>query len=336
MLIIRNYEKTAEELLVHYDKASFYEEWLLNETWEIGFLASETEKSKVSFELLDYESSVFWQGQEFIIKEITPFASGEKCFKLIVATHVYYTLQDGYQYETLTGRRSPSQLLAHIFKDDSRNFSWSIRGSYISADKENFGDANYIKLINEILKIFPIAMIPDNRRLSFIPLDEFGKKINEPIRYKYNTDDVRFVINTYNLKTQIMGFGARQEDDESKYVFNPITYTSPESQKWGIRIQDPVRDERYQHADSMEERLRTDLQDYPEITGIVTLKWKTELEKGDYVPFIYEPMGINTYIQVVGIKTFPDIPNKPPEIVLSNTKQTMTKLLISLRQEGLM
>ncbi|HAQ0699842.1 TPA: phage tail protein, partial [Enterococcus faecium] len=110
--------------------------------------------------------------------------------------------------------------------------------------------------------------------------------------------------------------------------------TSPESQKWGIRIQDPVKDERYTVSGNMLERLKTDLQDYPNISGSVTLKWKISPNKGDHVPFIYEPLNINTYIQVVGIKTYPAIPNKPPEITLSNTKKTMTSILAEMAKKG--
>ncbi|WP_211271206.1 phage tail protein, partial [Enterococcus hermanniensis] len=118
-------------------------------------------------------------------------------------------------------------------------------------------------------------------------------KIEEQIRYKYNTDSVKFDIDTYSLKTQIKGFGKKKEDDT--YYFTPITYTSSESEKWGIRIQDPVEDERYTVAGNMTERLKQDLQDYPAISGSVTLKWRITPKKGDYVPFIYEPLNIRTY-----------------------------------------
>ncbi len=107
-------------------------------------------------------------------------------------------------------------------------------------------------------------VIPDNKHLTFYPRSEFGSKIQEQIRYKYNTDSVKFDIDTYSLKTQIKGFGKKKEDDT--YYFSPITYTSPESEKWGIRIQDPVEDERYTVAGNMLERLKKDLQDYPTIS----------------------------------------------------------------------
>ena len=127
--------------------------------------------------------------------------------------------------------------------------------------------------------------------------------------------------------------GQQQKETSSKNV-SPITYTSSESEKWGIRIQDPVEDERYTIAGNMMERLKKDLQDYPSISGSVTLKWRITPQKGDYVPFIYEPLNIKTYIQIVGIKTYPALPNKPPEITLSNTKKTMTSILASLAKKG--
>lgn len=342
MLTIMDYEKTKEEILVDYDKDSFYENWQMNEIWEVSFLVRETPRNKYAFDLIEYESSVWFQGQEFIIKQLQPFAVGEAVYKTVTALHVYYTIQDGYQYNTITGRRTPLQLLTHIFNAGSRGFTWRLSGGYSSTDKENFGDANYLRLINDVLSDFNIALMPDNRHLHFMPKSSFGEKVNEPIRYKYNTDDVKFDISTLNLKTQIRGFGALKEGVESDnpsnsdYVFSPITYTSPEAARWGFRIQDPVRDERYHHADSMRDRLINDLADVPEISGVVTLKWKTQINKGDHVPFVYEPLGINTYIQVVGIRTFPALPDRPPEVVLSNTKKTMTGILVSLKQRGVL
>ncbi len=96
------------------------------------------------------------------------------------------------------------------------------------------------------------------------------KKQSNKLRYKHNTDDVRFDIDTLNLRTQIRGFGGT-DDDDSEY-FAPITYTIPESAKWGIRIQQPVRDERYQVAANMRERLIRELQDQPSISGVVKSK----------------------------------------------------------------
>ncbi|MGK4081857.1 phage tail protein [Enterococcus hirae] len=341
-IIVRNYEQTKEEILVRYDKDSFYEDWQQNETWEIGLSVTNLINQEV-FDLIEYESSIIFNGQEFIIKKMTKNVVGGLVTKQIVATHIYYTIQDGYQYEKVTGTKSINQLLTHIFKAGNRGFTWEVidpNKKFLTVQQENFGDGNYLKLINELLSDYNAVVIPNNKHLMFYPISEYGQKVEEQIRYKYNTDEVTFDIDTYSLKTQIKGYGKLKEGintenpKDSDYVFTPITYTSPESETWGIRIQDPVTDERYTISGNMLERLKNDLQDYPSISGSVTLKWKINPQKGDYVPFIYEPLNINTYIQVVGIKTYPAIPNKPPEITLSNTKKTMTAILANMVKKG--
>ena len=341
-IIVRNYEQTKEEILVRYDKDSFYEDWQQNETWEIGLSVTSLINQEV-FDLIEYESSIIFNGQEFIIKKMTENVVGGLVTKQVVATHIYYTIQDGYQYEKVTGTKSINQLLTHIFKAGNRGFTWEVidpNKKFLTVQQENFGDGNYLKLINEILSDYNAVVIPNNKHLMFYPISEHGQKVEEQIRYKYNTDEVTFDIDTYSLKTQIKGYGKLKDGvntenpKDSDYVFTPITYTSPESEIWGIRIQDPVNDERYTISENMLERLKNDLQDYPSISGSVTLKWKINPQKGDYVPFIYEPLNINTYIQVVGIKTYPAIPNKPPEITLSNTKKTMTAILANMVKKG--
>lgn len=334
-IFIQDYEKTKKEILTEYDKSTFTENWQENETWEISFTIVKTKFNELAFDLVDYENSVFFNGQEFIVKQMGVSAEGAAITKTVTATHIYYTMQDGFQYDTITGTRSINQLLAHVFKPDSRGFTWNVVDpdkKFLPVEQENFGNGNYLKLVEEILKDYDAIVIPDNKNLTFFPRSEYGKKTEEQIRYKYNTDSVKFDIDTLNLKTQIKGFGKKKEDDT--YYFTPITYTSKQSEKWGIRVQSPVSDDRYTVSGNMLERLKQDLQDYPTITGTVTMKWRVEPNKGDYVAFVYEPLGVNTYIQVVGIKTYPAIPNKPPEITLSNTKKTMTAILANLTKKG--
>ncbi|MEQ7314016.1 MULTISPECIES: phage tail protein [Enterococcus] len=334
-IFIQDYEKTKKEILADYDKSTFTENWQENETWEISFTIVKTKFNELAFDLVDYENSVFFNGQEFIVKQMGVSAEGAAITKTVTATHIYYTMQDGFQYDTITGTRSINQLLEHVFKPDSRGFTWNVvdpNKKFLPVEQENFGNGNYLKLVEEILKDYDAIVIPDNKNLTFFPRSEYGKKTEEQIRYKYNTDSVKFDIDTLNLKTQIKGFGKKKEDDT--YYFTPITYTSKQSEKWGIRVQSPVSDDRYTVSGNMLERLKTDLQDYPTITGTVTMKWRVEPNKGDYVAFVYEPLGVNTYIQVVGIKTYPAIPNKPPEITLSNTKKTMTAILAEMTKKG--
>ena len=336
-ILIRNYEETKEEILINYDKDSFSVSWQQNETWELFVTVPRTKGNQITFDLIDYENYVVFDGQQYSIKQMRPYASGSQIYKDVVATHVYYTIQDGWQYDTISGTKSINDLLTHIFKAGNRGFSWEVvdpNNVFLKKEQENFGNDNYLNLINEILEDYGAVVIPNNKHLVFYPISEYGNITEQQIRYKYNTDEVSFDIDTYALKTQIKGFGKKKED--GSYYFNPVTYTSPESKKWGIRIQGPIEDERYTIQNNMIEYLKQQLHDYPDVSGSVTLKWAVSLNKGDKVLFVYEPLNISTYIQVVGITNHPAIPNKAPEIVLSNTKKTITSLLANLAKKGLM
>ncbi|MCZ4356167.1 MULTISPECIES: phage tail protein [Enterococcus] len=336
-ILIRNYEETKEEILINYDKDSFSVSWQQNETWELSVTVPETKRNQISFDLIDYENYVVFDGQQYSIKQMRPYASGSQIYKDVVATHVYYTIQDGWQYDTISGTKSINDLLTHIFKAGNRGFSWEVvdpNNVFLKKEQENFGNDNYLNLINEILEDYGAVVIPNNKHLVFYPISEYGNITEQQIRYKYNTDEVSFDIDTYALKTQIKGFGKKKEDDS--YYFNPVTYTSSLSQRFGIRIQDPIEDERYTIQNNMIEYLKQQLHDYPDVSGSVKLKWAVSLNKGDKVLFVYEPLNISTYIQVVGITDYPAIPNKAPEIVLSNTKKTITSILANLAKKGLM
>ncbi|EGP4922212.1 TPA: phage tail protein [Enterococcus faecium] len=336
-ILIRNYEETKEEILINYDKDSFSVSWQQNETWELSVTVPETKRNQITFDLIDYENYVVFDGQQYSIKQMRPYASGSQIYKDVVATHVYYTIQDGWQYDTISGTKSINDLLTHIFKAGNRGFSWEVvdpNNVFLKKEQENFGNDNYLNLINEILEDYGAVVIPNNKHLVFYPISEYGNITEQQIRYKYNTDEVSFDIDTYALKTQIKGFGKKKEDDS--YYFNPVTYTSSLSQRFGIRIQDPIEDERYKNQNNMLEYLKQQLHDYPDVSGSVTLKWAVSLNKGDKVLFVYEPLNISTYIQVVGITDYPAIPNKAPEIVLSNTKKTITSILANLAKKGLM
>lgn len=338
-LIARNYAETAEEILIGIDKESFEIKQEQNEVDELSFTINLNGRNRISYDLVQYENYILWNGQIYIIKQMTEAASGMSLTKDVTAMHVSIELKDGYQYDELTGTRSVSQLLTHVFKNDSKGFEWEVvdeENRFDTVQQENFGNDNYKKLIDEILDDYDAIMIADNKHLYFYPRGDYGDTVEEQIRYKYNTDDVSFDIDTLELKTQIKGFGKKDEDNDDRYHFDPITYTSPKADTWGIRIQDPIQDERYTVPGNMQKRLERELQDVPEISGTVTLKFHSDLHIYDYVPFIYEPLNINEYIQIVGLTEYPMQPSKPPDITLSNAKKTMTSILANLVRKGVL
>ncbi len=337
-----NYKKTIREIVSGFDRSSFYYDYQENERNEVGLTIIRNEKNAVVYDLLTYENTILYDGQEYIIKSLEEDGNGAEVSKRVTGVHVSFAIQDDRQYAVLTGALSINQCLTHIFKA-TKNFTFevnNINGAFTRVEQENFGNANCKSLIEEVITDYDAIVLRDNRHYTFIPAKYVGEKVEKEIRYKYNTDNVSFDIDTFELKTQIKGIGKRKEavgnQEEGDYYFTPIIYTSPESEKWGIRIQDPVEDERYTVPGNMRQRLIKDLKDKPDISGKVTLKKMSNVQVHDRVLFVYEPLGINEYIRVVGLKTNPLI-DDIPEITLENNQATINKYLLQLakiRQGG--
>lgn len=107
-LLVRGLKRTEIEPLglSSLDPDSFYITWAMNETWQLQFTTRDD--GSVSYNMLDDESSVFYDGQEYIVKQCIPdFVEGTKA-KDVVATHVYNEISRIRKYKQYIDTSDPS------------------------------------------------------------------------------------------------------------------------------------------------------------------------------------------------------------------------------------
>lgn len=95
---VRGVGRTETEPLNCIDHDSFYVDWEANSAWSIQFTAHD-DKS-FAYSMLDAQASLFFDGQEYIIKQAEPDASGKVNTIDVVATHVYFELSRIRKYKT--------------------------------------------------------------------------------------------------------------------------------------------------------------------------------------------------------------------------------------------
>ena len=95
---VRGVGRTETEPLNCIDPDSFYVDWEANSAWSIQFTAHD-DKS-FAYSMLDAQASLFFDGQEYIIKQAEPDASGKVNTIDVVATHVYFELSRIRKYKT--------------------------------------------------------------------------------------------------------------------------------------------------------------------------------------------------------------------------------------------
>lgn len=95
---VRGVGRTETEPLNCIDPDSFYVDWEVNSAWSIQFTARDD--GSFAYSMLDAQASLFFDGQEYIIKQAEPDTSGRVNTIEVVATHVYFELSRIRKYKT--------------------------------------------------------------------------------------------------------------------------------------------------------------------------------------------------------------------------------------------
>ena len=95
---VRGQGRTEIEPLNCIDPDTFYIDWEVNSTWSIQFTAYDD--GSFAYSMLDAQASLFFDGQEYIIKQAEPDANGGVNTIDIVATHIYFEISRIRKYKT--------------------------------------------------------------------------------------------------------------------------------------------------------------------------------------------------------------------------------------------
>lgn len=95
---VRGLGRTEIEPLNCIDPDSFYIDWEVNSTWSIQFTAYNDHS--FAYSMLDSQASIFFDGQEYIIKQAEPDANNGTESLDVVATHVYFEVARLRKYKT--------------------------------------------------------------------------------------------------------------------------------------------------------------------------------------------------------------------------------------------
>lgn len=299
---------------------------VVNGDYSLLFFVVKTERNQHSFDLVQEDSVIEYDGQKYRLKKmrenttgLTPIKDVQQC------SHVFFDIIEDYQYETLSGTLNITQALAHTFS--VTDWTWVNQGAFASVEFENFGDGNALELFKTILERYGAEFeITGEKEITL--KNQIGVPRDAQFRYGHNIKALYKDIDSSNVSTYIKGFGKGVTAE----------YTSPNHSVYGIRHAPPVRDERFTTQSGLFEHLQKVLTDTPNIVievDVVELKNQDipihEYDLGDTIFLIHEILGIDATVRILEYKDYPES-KKSPSVVLANFKQTMTKINVSFAQ----
>ena len=242
-----------------------------NSQWQLSFTAYDD--GSVAFNMLSVESSIWWDGQEYIIKQFQPdHANGFTTFQ-VTATHVGYEVSRIRQRETKTGTLTytVNDVLSFYLKGNSLGFTWQVIGKFDKEQITDLGNSSGKDMLDKIVSTWPDAIFyPDNKNIRIYQHDSLAVDRQHRIAYMHNTSDLKLTYDSTSIVNQVKVFGKQKENtanDKTEYYFEPFIVQNDQSIKdWGLHPGEDVSDERFTDKNAMRNYAMSQLSPQPTLS----------------------------------------------------------------------
>lgn len=306
---------------------------------ELSFSLLRSDIDTLGFDLVQEESTILFQDEKYIIKNLKETGRGDRTYKTVSAVHEFFPhMIDQYKHETTSGTKTFAQLLSFVFSGSG--YSYQLISSFDSEEVENFGNDNRLALFQNLLERFgaEFEVVGTTIRI----MQKIGADTDFQFRYNFNVKTLSRTVDTKNLTTYVKGFGQPLTNSEGTPTGNYVVqgeYFSPNVAYYGVREAKPVSDDRVTSMTTLNKLMKAAIQDTPELSielDFVDLRAAgypyVVPNEGDRVLLIYEPMNLQIVVRLVEVVETFDFYLRPvaTKVTLANMNKKITDTVASL------
>ncbi|QLQ50963.1 phage tail protein [Lactiplantibacillus plantarum] len=330
ILLVRGLHSTNVEPLTTAVNSTVQLEWEKNGTYQLSFTAYAGLEDLVAYEMLDVESSVFFDGQEFIIKQSLAEVQDSFTTKQITATHVYNEVSRIRQENVNSGDKTYTvdDVLSFYFKDNTLGFTWKVIGDFDTQQITDLGGDSAKDCLSKITDTWSNAVVfPDNKVIQVYEQESFRKNLGGRIDYLHDANDIQLTSESTEIVNQVKAIGKGKDgsdSDKTGYYFDPFLVTDNDSvQKWGLHPGDDVSDDRFTDKEAMRKYALSQMVAEPSLSISVTSEVNQKPIAGEVVRLEIRPMTYVTSVEVVGYTWYPLDKTQSNSITLNNNAKTI-------------
>ncbi|KAF0422850.1 phage tail protein [Pediococcus pentosaceus] len=330
VILVKGLHSTSVEPLTAFVLSSVQITWEKNNTYQLTFTAFSSPKNLVAFEMLDVESSVFFDGEEYIVKQSSVNAQGGFTTKQITATHVYNEVVRIRQRNKNTGTKTygVDDVLSYYLKDNQLGFTWEVHGNFDKQQITDLGGGSAKDGLSKITETWSNAVIyPTNKVIRVYGIESFRKYLGGRIDYLHDTSDVQLESDSTEIVNQVMAIGKEKDgsdSDKPSYYFDPFLVTNQDSvNKWGLHPGDDISDDRFTDKKAMEQYVLSQMTAEPSLAITITSDVNHKPTPGEMMRLEVRPMSFVTYVEVVGYTWYPLDKTQKNSITLNNSARTI-------------
>lgn len=302
----------------------------LNSQYQIEFTAYD-DKS-VAYNSLSVEASIYWQGQEYIVKQIVSAHSSGVNTIQVTAVHVAYEVSRVRQRQVKTGTLTYSinDVLAFYLSGNKLGFTWQVIGNFDKQQITDLGNSSGKDMLSKIASTWSDAVFwPNNKNIRIYQHDAIAKNLGNRIDYLHNTSEVKLTYDSTGLVNQVKVYGKQKENtgtdsDKTEYYFTPFLVTDEQSVKqWELHPGDDISDERFTNASTMRAYALAKMTSEPPLTIETSEQRAGEPALMEIRRLEIRPSGFATQVEIVAYKYYPLDKAKPTEVTLNNRAKTI-------------
>lgn len=191
---------------------SFEIDWEVNSTYELQLTAWDDQS--LAYEMLDSESSIFYGGQEFIVKQCVSDSSEGYTTVQVTATHVYLECSRIRQYNISTDTSfTPESIMAFYFGANTMGFTYEVYGTFTAQEiTDDVGNGSGSDALSLIVDTWPTAVIfADNKKIQIYTADAWAKDLGNRVDYLNNTREIELTYDSTDIVNQVKVYGAEVE-----------------------------------------------------------------------------------------------------------------------------
>lgn len=316
-VVIRSRDGKSTQALSSLDFSTFQITITKNEAYQLDFQAYDD--GSLGFALLQVENTVQYDGQTYVIKQVTDDNTGGVHRITVVATHIFYQLNNRFQYSVKTGDNSLSltDALSFLFSGIGDGYSYRIHGSFSNKTLTDFGNTSVIEGLSTIKSAFGVyAIVPDNKVIHLYDKDSYVKATHKVFRYRNDTSAVQLQYDATSIVNTVQAVSTAETP-----AFSPFIVKNDDSvAKWGIKNGARVESDSITSVDAMRNLASQSFVLEPSLAMTVASAGHEDVMLGETWTVQMIDNGFQTSVEVVSIVRAP-FATTAVQITLNNTRK---------------
>ena len=326
---------------------TFQLQWEKNSTYQISFTAYDD--NSLSYTMLSEEATVTFDGQQYVIKQITPDSSAGVNTKQVTATHIYNEINRVRQRNTKTGTitYSVEDVLKFYLAGNKEGFTYHVYSNFPKQQIADLGNSSGADMISKITSTWTDAVIyPDNKVIRVYSTKDFETSLGKRIDYLNNSSQANMTIDSTTITNEVKAYGKQIENTSDnatdnapvKYYFEPFIVRNEDSiGKYGVRSADDISDERFTDKKAMEDYAKSQLQPEPAVSISISYEGTDKPVAGEVRHLTAKPLDLETDLSVIGFTWYPFDTTQKTSLTFANLPASLlrTQSNINLKLRGI-